>query len=58
MEGPSVSQMGNKKDSKMDSSGQNRSKDIRIENFDISYGERYYTHHYFFIYIVHLSLVF
>ena len=40
MEGPSVSQMSSKRDTKLDASGQNRTKDIRIENFDISYGER------------------
>lgn len=41
MDGPAVSQMTNKKDTKMESSGQNRTKDVRIENFDISYGDRY-----------------
>lgn len=41
MDGPAVSQMASKKDSKMDSAGQNRTKDIRVENFDISYGEKF-----------------
>ena len=41
MEGPAVSQMSSKKDTKLEATGQNKIKDIRIENFDISYGERY-----------------
>lgn len=40
MEGPSASQQSNRKDAKLDASGVNRSYDIRIENFDISFGER------------------
>ncbi|MEQ2165678.1 hypothetical protein GOODEAATRI_019607, partial [Goodea atripinnis] len=40
LEEASASQASNKKDSRADQSGKNRSYDIRIENFDISFGER------------------
>lgn len=36
----SASQVLSKKDAKAEASGNNNTKDIRIENFDISYGER------------------
>ncbi|XP_048836251.1 ATP-binding cassette sub-family F member 3 isoform X1 [Brienomyrus brachyistius] len=36
----SASQASSKKDSRVDQSGKNRSYDIRIENFDVSFGER------------------
>lgn len=36
----SASQVINKKDSKLEAKGNNRAQDIRIENFDIAYGER------------------
>lgn len=36
----SASQQLNRKDTKFDASGTNRSYDIKIEDFDISYGER------------------
>lgn len=36
----SASQVINKKDSMMDAKGQTRSMDIRIENFDVSYGNK------------------
>uniref|UniRef100_A0A8C6SKB5 ABCF3 PWI-like helical bundle domain-containing protein n=1 Tax=Neogobius melanostomus TaxID=47308 RepID=A0A8C6SKB5_9GOBI len=40
LEEASASQSSSKKDSKVDLSGKNRSYDIRIENFDVSFGER------------------
>ncbi|XP_072247937.1 ATP-binding cassette sub-family F member 3 [Leuresthes tenuis] len=40
LEEASASQASNKKDSRVDQSGKNRSYDIRIENFDVSFGER------------------
>uniref|UniRef100_A0A3Q2NMZ5 ATP-binding cassette sub-family F member 3 n=1 Tax=Fundulus heteroclitus TaxID=8078 RepID=A0A3Q2NMZ5_FUNHE len=40
LEEASASQASSKKDSRADQSGKNRSYDIRIENFDISFGER------------------
>ncbi|XP_032446883.1 ATP-binding cassette sub-family F member 3 [Xiphophorus hellerii] len=40
LEEASASQASNKKESRADQSGKNRSYDIRIENFDISFGER------------------
>lgn len=36
----SASQVINKKDSQMDAKGTNRSMDIRIENFDVSFGNK------------------
>jgi len=36
---PSASQQVNRKDTRLEASGQNKSYDIRIENFDVSYGE-------------------
>ncbi|XP_072318107.1 ATP-binding cassette sub-family F member 3 [Eucyclogobius newberryi] len=40
LEEASASQSSSKKDSRVDLSGKNRSYDIRIENFDVSFGER------------------
>lgn len=40
LEEASASQASNKKDNRVDQSGKNRSYDIRIENFDVSFGER------------------
>lgn len=36
----SASQVMSKKDSKMDAKGQSRSMDIRIENFDVAFGDK------------------
>jgi hypothetical protein len=35
-----ASQVTSKKDAKLEAKGSNRTADIRIENFDIAYGER------------------
>ncbi|KAL2096222.1 hypothetical protein ACEWY4_008370 [Coilia grayii] len=40
LEEASASQASSKKDSRVDVTGKNRSYDIRIENFDVSFGER------------------
>ncbi|XP_047450560.1 ATP-binding cassette sub-family F member 3 [Mugil cephalus] len=40
LEEASASQASSKKDSRVDQSGKNRSYDIRIDNFDVSFGER------------------
>ncbi|XP_051553495.1 ATP-binding cassette sub-family F member 3 [Myxocyprinus asiaticus] len=40
LEEASASQASSKKDTRVDSSGKNRSYDVRIENFDVSFGER------------------
>ncbi|CAJ1066383.1 ATP-binding cassette sub-family F member 3 [Xyrichtys novacula] len=40
LEEASASQACSKKDNRVDQSGKNRSYDIRIENFDVSFGER------------------
>ncbi|CAB3378009.1 Hypothetical predicted protein [Cloeon dipterum] len=40
LESASASQMVSKKDNKMDQKGTNRGLDVRIENFDIAYGDR------------------
>ena len=37
----SASQQINKRDARLDASGNNRSTDIKIEDFDIAFGERY-----------------
>jgi ATP-binding cassette subfamily F protein 3 len=36
----SASQQFNRKDTKFDASGQNRSLDIKIDDFDISFGDK------------------
>ncbi|XP_018432049.1 PREDICTED: ATP-binding cassette sub-family F member 3 [Nanorana parkeri] len=40
MEEASASQAGSKKENRIESSGKNKSYDVRIENFDVSFGER------------------
>ncbi|KAH3828800.1 ATP-binding cassette sub-family F member 3-like [Dreissena polymorpha] len=40
MEGPTASQQINRRDQKLESSGTNKSYDIKIENFDIAFGDR------------------
>ncbi|MGH0153207.1 UNVERIFIED_CONTAM: hypothetical protein FKN15_056310 [Acipenser sinensis] len=40
LEEASASQASNKKDTRIETSGKNKTYDIRIENFDVSYGER------------------
>lgn len=40
LQSASASQVINKKDSQMDAKGTNRSMDIRIENFDVSFGNK------------------
>ncbi|NXS74945.1 ABCF3 protein, partial [Pandion haliaetus] len=40
LEEASASQAASKKESRMESSGKNKSYDVRIENFDVSFGER------------------
>jgi ATP-binding cassette subfamily F protein 3 len=36
-----ASQVTSKKEAKLEAKGCNRSQDIRIENFDVSFGDRY-----------------
>ncbi|KAH0512615.1 ATP-binding cassette sub-family F member 3 [Microtus ochrogaster] len=40
LEEASASQAGSRKESRMESSGKNKSYDVRIENFDVSFGDR------------------
>ncbi|KAG8223715.1 hypothetical protein J437_LFUL004080 [Ladona fulva] len=40
LESATASQVINKKETKMEAKGTNRSQDIRIENFDVAYGDR------------------
>ncbi|EDO36317.1 predicted protein [Nematostella vectensis] len=40
MDGATASQSTNRREQKMESSGTNKSQDIRIENFDLAYGNR------------------
>ena len=41
MDGPTASQQINRRDNKFDNSGANRSYDIKIEDFDIAFGDRW-----------------
>lgn len=38
-----ASQVTSKKEAKLEAKGNNRAQDIRIENFDVAYGDRYKT---------------
>ncbi|XP_031574330.1 ATP-binding cassette sub-family F member 3-like [Actinia tenebrosa] len=40
LDGATASQSGNRREAKMEASGTNKSRDIRIENFDLAFGER------------------
>lgn len=40
-DGATASQVTSKKEAKMEAKGSNRAQDIRIENFDVAYGDRY-----------------
>lgn len=40
LEEATASQAASKKETRMESSGKNKSYDVRIENFDVSFGER------------------
>lgn len=40
MDGATASQVTSKKEAKLEAKGTNRAQDIRIENFDVAYGER------------------
>lgn len=41
MDGATASQVTSKKEAKLEAKGNNRAQDIRIENFDVAYGDRY-----------------
>lgn len=51
----SASQVTSKKEAKLEAKGNNRSQDIRIENFDVSFGDRLV---FFFVILVLLSTYF
>jgi len=40
MDGPTASQQINRRDEKLDNSGTNKSYDIKVEQFDIAFGDR------------------
>lgn len=40
LEEASASQASSKKETRLETSGKNKSYDVRIENFDVSFGER------------------
>jgi len=45
----------NRKDMRLEASGQNKSYDIHIENFDVSYGDKYvHFLHFFYRRFIHL----
>ena len=59
LESATASQVTSKKEAKMEDKGNNRAQDIRIENFDVAYGNRcvivllyffYFCSFYLFIY--------
>jgi len=41
LEAPSASQQVNRKDTRLEASGQSKSYDIHIQNLDVSYGDKY-----------------
>lgn len=41
MDNATASQVTSKKEAKLEAKGNNRATDIRIENFDVAYGDRY-----------------
>ncbi|XP_020916171.1 ATP-binding cassette sub-family F member 3 [Exaiptasia diaphana] len=41
MDGATASQSANRREAKLEASGTNKSRDIKIENFDLAYGERF-----------------
>lgn len=50
MDGATASQVTSKKEAKLEAKGNNRAQDIRIENFDVAYGERYNIYLYIYIF--------
>lgn len=50
MDGATASQVTSKKEAKMEAKGNNRAQDIRIENFDVAYGDRYNINVYFLLF--------
>lgn len=62
-ESATASQVTSKKESKMEDKGNNRAQDIRIENFDVAYGNRcvhgcYFVLSFFFGYRCASSYIF
>jgi hypothetical protein len=49
-ESATASQVTSKKESKMEDKGNNRAQDIRIENFDVAYGNRCVQGCYFMLF--------
>lgn len=45
----SASQVTSKKESKLEAKGNNRTQDIRIENFDVAYGDRWVNEIFFWV---------
>ena len=41
LEAPSASQQVNRKDQRLEASGLSKSYDIHVQNFDVSYGDKY-----------------
>lgn len=49
LETATASQVTSKKEAKLEAKGNNRAQDIRIDNFDIAYGDRLVTNIDYFI---------
>lgn len=54
-ESATASQVTSKKESKMEDKGNNRAQDIRIENFDVAYGNRCVQGCYFVLFLLHIE---
>lgn len=51
MDAATASQVTSKKEAKLEAKGNNRAQDIRIENFDVAYGDRYIKYFYKYLFI-------
>jgi len=58
MDGATASQVTSKKEAKLEAKGNNRAQDIRIENFDVAYGDRYVQFNIYLIYINKIVCIF
>ena len=58
LESATASQVTSKKEAKMEDKGNNRAQDIRIENFDVAYGNRCVGVLLYFFYFYSLFFLF
>jgi len=57
LESATASQVTSKKEAKMEDKGNNRAQDIRIENFDVAYGNRCVEVLLYFFHLYSLILI-